>query len=170
MKHLTIVRHAKSSWDDPNSPDHERVLNARGERDAPRMGEWLSQQGENYDALLASPASRAHQTALHFCEALGVDEEELILAEELYTFDGSALIECIRSLDPSWSRVILFGHNPAVTEVVNALCDADIGNIPTCGVSLIQLPTERWDGVHTGWGELLSFCTPKRLSDDGATS
>ncbi len=168
MKHLTIVRHAKSSWDDPNQPDRERVLNARGDEDAPRMATWLSARGSTYDALLASPAARAHRTALHFCNTLQIDEDELILAEDLYTFDGRELLTCIRDLDPSWSNVILFGHNPAVTEVVNALCDADIGNIPTCGVSVIQLPTEHWDGIHPGWGELLSFCTPKRLAADSA--
>lgn len=160
---LTLVRHAKSSWKKPALADRDRPLNGRGKRDAPVMAHWLAGRAPDYDALLTSPARRARRTAAVLCEALGVDSAELSLCETLYTFDGEALLSAIRSLDPGWHRVLMVGHNPAITEVVEALCRRGIENVPTCGVADMRLSADSWQEVDAGCGALMAFETPKGL-------
>ena len=81
MKTLLLMRHAKSSWDDPDVADHDRPLNKRGKKDAPRMGQWLAEQGLTPEVIVTSTAKRARKTAELVAESCGCQREPIVLPE-----------------------------------------------------------------------------------------
>src|SRR5215470_8706335 len=112
MKTLYLVRHAKSSRDDPSLPDKERPLNKRGRRDAPRMGERLAKRDVKPDLILSSPAVRALATAEIVSRKLGYAIKDIVVDERLYGADPNDLLDVIHELGEKPKRVMLFGHNP----------------------------------------------------------
>ncbi len=162
MKNLLIIRHAKSSWDDPTVPDQERPLNARGKRDAPFMGRILRSRGLIPDLILASPARRARKTAKLIAAEVGYPAEKIVQEPRLYLHGVPAVRDLIAALPETADRVYLVGHNPDFTEVVNLLTNQDLANVPTCGVASIEFDLESWGHVGTGLGRLAVFDYPKR--------
>ena len=124
MKTLLILRHAKSSWADPGMADHDRPLNARGKRDAPRMGRLIAEQGLHPDIIVSSTAKRARSTAKRVIEAGGLTCPKCLL-DELYLAAPETYINTLRQLDDTSQRVLAVGHNslevwrPAVHAVYN---------------------------------------------------
>jgi phosphohistidine phosphatase len=144
MKILTLIRHAKSSWKDPTLPDWDRPLNKRGRRDAPMMGERLAARGAYADLLVTSPAVRAVATAEAIAAEIEYPTDEILLDERLYGADEFEILEVIQGLDDAWERVMLVGHNPGLTDLVNALSPTGIDNVPTCGIVELTYDTESW--------------------------
>lgn len=161
-KTLYLVRHAKSSWKDSSLDDAKRPLNKRGERDAPEMGKRLARAGIRPDLITSSPAVRALTTAQKIAEELGIKKSEIDVNEDVYTFNAEGLLEAIRGLDDKLNTVMLVGHNPAATILLNELAGEDIDNVPTCGVAQLELNTESWAQVKRGGAELVSFDYPKK--------
>ena len=163
MKRLTLIRHAKSSWNNPGLADFERPLNKRGRRDAPRMGRWLASQNTRPERLVSSPAERAAATARVMASELGVDPSEIYFDERIYLAGVWALFDVVRGLDDQIGEACLFGHNPGMTDFCNDLTGAEIENVPTCGVARISLAVERWAEVGQNSGRLIEYCYPKKL-------
>jgi phosphohistidine phosphatase len=168
VKRLSLVRHAKSSWKDAGLSDFERPLNARGERDAPRMGARLAAAGFRPDRLVSSPALRARETALHLAAEIGYPQGEIVFEPELYDASPDALLAVIRALPAGARHVALVAHNPGLTDLSNRLCDVHIDNIPTTGVVQMELAVEAWDRVEPRCGRLLDFDYPKRQAREEA--
>ncbi len=163
MKLLSLIRHAKSSWKNPELADFERPLNKRGKRDAPVMGRRLAALDFKPDLILSSPAKRAARTAKAIADELGSSTSKIDFNEEIYEATSPAeLLEVIRSLDPGLAHVALIGHNPALTELSNWLADVQIENIPTCGVVRLRLAAHRWEDVSAQGGTLLDCDYPKK--------
>src|SRR5436853_3669584 len=118
MKHLLIVRHAKSSWDDPSMPDLDRPLNDRGNADAPEMAKRLETKKIKFDALITSPAKRAKQTCRHFAKALDIKKKKIVEAEELYEAGIENFYNVIEDFRNRWDGVAIFSHNPGITSFV----------------------------------------------------
>ena len=131
MKILTLIRHAKSSWKDSTLPDWDRPLNKRGRRDAPMMGERLAGREAYADLLVTSSAVRAVATAEAIAAAIEYPADDIVLDERLYGADEFEILEIIQGLDDAWERVMLLGHNPGLTDLVNALSPTGIDNLPT---------------------------------------
>lgn len=162
MRHLTLIRHAKSSWKDPGTSDFDRPLNKRGERDAPRMGERLARGGEPPELIVSSSAVRAARTAHVIAEQLGIEPAEMVLGTELYLASPNQLLDLVRMLDPGIEHAALVAHNPGITDFVNALAKCEIDNMPTCAIARLKLDVERWGDTDYGSAELLDFDFPKR--------
>lgn len=162
MKLLVLVRHAKSSWDDPALDDVERPLNPRGLRDAPRMGLQLERRRSTPDHMVSSPAQRAHATAEIFAERLGYPRPDIAIEPRIYEAGVKDLLDVIRHLDDAHDVVILFGHNPAVTSLVNVLTGAGLDNVPTCGVAEIAFDVEYWREASADQATLVEFDYPKK--------
>ncbi len=143
-KELFLVRHAKSSWDDPTISDHDRPLNERGYRNAPEMGRRLSDRGVSPDALISSTAQRARTTARIIADSLGWPEERVVLDRALYHASATELQEYIGGLNDAHTSVMLFGHNPGMTNLVSHLFGLALDNLPTCGVVYLQFSAESW--------------------------
>src|SRR5213593_2985207 len=99
MKTLFLVRHAKSSRDDPTLPDRERPLDARGRRDAPRMGKHLAKRDVKPDSIVSSPALRALTTAQLIADEIGYERRHIVVDDRLYASSADDLLVVIRALD-----------------------------------------------------------------------
>lgn len=144
MKTLLLVRHAKSSWDNPGLRDINRPLNERGLHDAPKMGKMLRSLGIKPDLLVSSPAKRAHTTAQFFAAAFDIPDEEIMLKADIYEAHPMEIMRIISTLPNDAQTVLLFGHNPTFTDVANRFTDDFIDNVPTCGVVHIVSTAPDW--------------------------
>jgi phosphohistidine phosphatase len=161
VKRLLVLRHAKSSRDDPALDDHDRPLAKRGWRDAPRMGRLLRERGPLPELLLSSTALRARQTAAAFAEACGY-RGELRVVPELYPGDTPTTLDYLRELPERVACVVLVGHNPALEELLHALAGAS-ATLPTAALAHLELDVERWPDVAPGTGRLLDLWRPRDL-------
>ncbi len=161
MKTLYIMRHAKSSWDDFSISDFDRSLNERGEKEAPLMGKVLKDLEVKPDLILSSPANRAQTTAEIVADVLGYDVEDIHYQKSIYESSLMNLIMMVRELPKDKDSVLLFGHNPALTALINNLCDFSLDNLPTAGVVAIEFEST-WADVSTHSGKKLFFEYPKK--------
>ena len=165
MKTLSLVRHAKSSWKDNTLGDHDRPLNKRGKRDAPRMGKRLAEASICPDLIVTSTAVRARRTAETIAAEVGYPISHILMDEGLYHSGVSGALDLIHNLGDANNHVMLFGHNPDMTDLVNLLTDSNIENVPTCGIAHMRFDTDAWKGVGTVTAELIGFDYPKRVDD-----
>jgi phosphohistidine phosphatase len=143
-KELFLVRHAKSSWDDPTISDHDRPLNERGFRNAPEMGRRLSDRGVSPDALISSTAQRARTTAEIMAGSLNYPKDQIVFDRALYHASATELQEYIGGLNDAHTSVMLFGHNPGMTSLLSHLFGFALDNLPTCGVVYLKFSAESW--------------------------
>ena len=163
-KHLSIIRHAKSSWAE-SVADHERSLNTRGNGDSKLMGKFLSAQGITFDQIYCSTARRAQQTLENLNAHLNVENKKIINDESLYLASVSTLVQFIENIPDSFNHVAIIGHNPGLTELCNYLCGDDLENLPTCAVYTIQFPSDDWRAITEGAGENVKLITAHMLKD-----
>ena len=146
MKTLFLVRHAKSSRDDPLLPDRDRPLNERGMRDAPKVGAQLAKRDARPDLIVSSPARRALATAEIFAGKLDYRLKDIVVEDRLYAATPDGLLAVVHELDDGVKRVMLFGHNPELTELAHRL-SARIDDMPTCAVVEFAFDTRSWLNV-----------------------
>ena len=169
MKHLILMRHAKSSWDDERLTDHERPLSARGERDAPRMAERLAERGEHPSLYLSSPAKRALRTAELVAARLEPPPEALRVEPALYLAAPAAILAAIAAQSDAHASMIVFGHNPGFTELANELLpELDLDNLPTAGVVAFDCAISAWRDVSRDSARLAYLDFPKNRSTRNA--
>jgi phosphohistidine phosphatase len=152
MRYLTLIRHAKSSWKDPDLRDFDRPLNKRGRHNAPLMGRVMKKNGLTAERILSSPAERAITTARLIAAELGYPERQIEQLDELYAAGSEQLLRCVQALEKGVTRVALVGHNPGLTQFCNDLSGAGIDNLPTCAVAVIEFDLDEWSAVHPGLG------------------
>lgn len=169
MKTLYLLRHAKSSWAQPDLQDFDRPLNERGLADVPLMATRFRQRGGKVDFIIASAALRTRSTAALFAEAIDFPAENIVEERGLYFVGPDAYLQAVRGLDDSCAAAMLVGHNPTITEFANSMTQAgggDIGggidNIPTCGLVELKLAADSWAMADFGSAELLEFDYPKK--------
>ena len=165
MKTLYIVRHAKSSWDHANLSDHDRPLNERGERDAPRMGKRLRKRRERPEVIIASSAVRAQSTARILAIAISYPTSDIAINKRLYGAEPEDVLSIIMDLDDGIDCAMLVGHNPTFTTLINALGRCDFDNVPTCGMAVLTFPIDSWKNIATAQGTLVDFDFPKNNAE-----
>jgi len=143
MKTLFLVRHAKSSRDDPSLPDRERPLDDRGKRDAPKMGKRLAKRHAKLDLLVSSPALRALTTAHLIADEMGYKRKDIVVDDRLYASSPDDLLAVIRALDNKLDRVMLVGHNPEFSNLAHRL-SSEIVDMPTSAVIEYHFDTKAW--------------------------
>ena len=161
-KRLTLLRHAKSSWNNPGLDDRDRPLNKRGERDAPMMGQRLLKKETRPSLILTSPAKRARQTARLIAGEIGYPLEFLQTEHELYLADPGTMLAIIAQQDNAFNDIVLCAHNPGITDLANRLSGASIDNVPTCGMVFLEAEISSWDEINTSRCTLAEFDYPKR--------
>lgn len=167
MKTLYVIRHAKSSWENPLLADIDRPLNDRGKRDAPRMGKRLKERAVVPNLMLSSPAKRALSTCKRIAEILGYGVDKIKTERKLYHADEDDLLNIIKGLNDKCQVVMIFGHNPGLTDFVNLLSDEDhvIDNVPTCGVVCFTFDIDHWKEAEFGKAKFVFFDFPKSKND-----
>lgn len=165
MRRLSIVRHAKSSWADTGLSDFERPLNERGRRDAPRMAAEVRARLGVPDRIVSSPALRAISTARQFASTLGIADHSLQIEARIYEASAQTLIYLASSFDDACEHVMLFGHNPGLSELSRFLSPCPFDEMPTCAVVHFELDIGRWSELHAACGQLAQYLYPKQLRD-----
>lgn len=166
MKSLTLVRHAKSSWSDASLVDHDRPLNHRGLKDAPVMGQRLSDRGCVPEQILCSTATRARETANLllaplFSASLVNQQEVISYTPSIYEAGVSDLIDCLSGVDEAIQHVMMIGHNPGLEGLCEVLVRGAVDRMATCAVASFELNVESWsaigDHVASNTGTHLGF-------------
>jgi len=164
MKTLTLVRHAKSSWKDSRLTDRERPLNKRGERNAPMMGRRVVEAGIRPSLIISSPAVRAWTTARIFAKALAYPVEFLQREDGLYLASLDNLLDAVATQDAGFNNLMLFAHNPGLTDFANYLVPGLTSNLPTTGVVSVNLECDDWMLYDRPKTELVAYDYPKKRS------
>lgn len=165
QKILYLVRHAKSSWKDSSLGDRDRPLNKRGRQGALEMGQRMADQGHVPDVIISSPAKRAYSTAKRFAKELSYDKADILRHESLYFSGVFSMCEMLEAVDDQHDKVMIVGHNPAMTKLLNTLCDTSIFNMPTSAVAIIGFDMESWKDLEEESGVLLGYGFPKSQQD-----
>ena len=161
MKTVFLVRHAKSSWEDPSLPDSDRPLNDRGKRDAPKMGKRLAERDVKLDLILSSPANRAITTARILADQLHYKRKDIVVDDRLYPGAVRALIKIVHDLGNKLDRVMLVGHDPALLKLAHHL-SSDITHMPTCAVAEFTFNAKCWPDVRKSSLATMTFDFPKK--------
>jgi len=162
MKTLYLLRHAKSSWDDPSQTDFERPLNQRGIKAAPFMGNLMAQKGFTPSVIICSPAMRAKTTARLVKDAGGFSEE-IVFEKSIYEASPNNLREIVSKLSEDHGSALLVGHNPGIEGFIRYLTGL-LEPMPTAALAVIELENERWEEVNDNCGKLLAVYRPKELT------
>ena len=160
MKRLILVRHGKSSWK-YDVADDKRPLKKRGFEDGKLIAGTFEKFYVPPVKIWTSPAVRAYETAKIFKEILSIEDKDFTIKPSLYTFNKKDLLDAIKSCDDNVNKLMVFGHNPAMTGVVNELGDKMFENIPTTGLTVIDFDATSWKGISNGKTILNLF--PKNL-------
>lgn len=168
MLTLTLVRHAKSSWDDPALDDFERPLNPRGRRDAPLMAARCVALGGAAPQLLSSPALRALSTARIFADELGIAFEQMQLEPRIYEASTETLMKLLRERREATPHLMLFGHNPGFSLLARRLAEVPFAEMPTCAVLRLALDATHWRDLTPGCGKVLAYLYPKQDTESSA--
>lgn len=158
MKNLTLIRHAKSSWEH-EIDDLYRPLKKSGNEDAVIVSKKLKAVFIPPDIVFCSPAERALATCKIFMKNLKVNSNLLHIEDDLYDFGGQKVLRFIKRINNSVDDVILFGHNHAFTALSNELSNLKIDNLPTSGVVVMKFDIEDWN--HIGNGKVEQVLYPK---------
>jgi phosphohistidine phosphatase len=169
MKILTLLRHAKSDWDDPVQRDFDRPLNGRGRRAARTIGREMKRLALSFDAAFASPAVRVRETLAEVESAFGRISPEF--DQRIYLASPDTLLEMVREAPEGASSLLLIGHNPGLELLALALAersdtplrDAVEIKYPTATLAELHLPVERWSDVSPGRARLARFIRPRDL-------
>ena len=160
MKRLTLVRHGKSSWTE-NLRDDKRPLQKRGVTDGELVATNFKTHLKKPVKIFSSPAVRALETAKIFKRILNIHDEDFQIINALYTFNVNDLFNEIRNCDNTINNLMIFGHNPATTNLVNLLGDNYVDNIPTTGLTMFDFDVDSWEQIENGKTILSLF--PKNL-------
>ena len=166
-KTLYLLRHAKSSWEDPTLADHDRPLAPRGRRASKTIANYLRRQPSTPRLVLCSSSERTRETLKRISAGLrGV--VEVRIEERLYRASAGGLLERLQGVDGRLDSVMLIGHYPAVQELALSLAGGGVDNrrlaekFPTAGLATLAFRGS-WDELAPGAAELVAFVTPKEL-------
>lgn len=166
MKYVLLLRHAKSSWDDPTLEDFDRPLAKRGLKDAPKMGAFVRKAGYRPDLIISSTAERARQTSKLFSAEADLDEDAIQWNREFYYGSASDYLEASKQCDDEIETVLLVGHNPKMEETVSLICGngrSYIARMPTAALVCIEHPAASWEQLRAGTGRMKWMVIPKLL-------
>lgn len=161
---LYLVRHAKSDWAYEGLADIDRPLNERGYRDAPAMAARIAKLGHQPERIVSSPAVRALTTSLIFARQFDHDAGSVVLEPKLYEASPLTFIQVIASQPDTASRLMVFAHNPTLTDVASELGGVSISNVPTTGVVCVRFDAPSWSEAVRARGALEFFEYPKKQS------
>lgn len=171
MKKLTLLRHAKSSWDDPVSRDFDRPLNKRGARAAITMGQYARDHAMRFDYLIASPAVRVVETLDEFFEGYG-QTTEVNWDRRIYLASSATLMDVLRDVPEDCESLLMVGHNPGFEDLILSLVPDDGSSplrdsvevkFPTASLAVMDLDVEKWEDMRVNTAHLVSFTRPRDL-------
>lgn len=159
MKKLYILRHAKSSWDNPILADFERPLNERGIKTADFVGKLISKNDFLPDLILSSPATRARETA-NIIKKTADLQADIKFEENIYEASPQMLLKIISEIQENFQTVMLVGHNPGLEGLIKILT-SETQSMPTAGLAIVEVNAEKWKEIKPESGILQNLVRPK---------
>jgi phosphohistidine phosphatase len=159
LKHLTVIRHAKTKKQKQGQRDFDRSLKKEGVAAAERLGELLAQQTGTPDLFLTSPAKRALQTTDGICKTAHIDAERITEIPVLYENDATSILYMLKDLSDDTSRVFIVGHNPSFGELVQELCNPDFEGMKTGSAVSIEFSIDSWKDIAPDNASLQFYIT-----------
>ncbi len=147
MKTLYLVRHAKSSWEEPGVPDAQRTLTPKGIRKSGLVIEYLRKHGVTADLMITSPALRAHETAKIFATGLGYPVPKIRTDRKIYDGYYDRILDIIYGTSNDIRSLMIFGHNPTITQLANLFLHPGIEDMPTSCVVALSFDTAKWEDI-----------------------
>jgi phosphohistidine phosphatase len=166
MRVLHLVRHAKSSWDDPDLGDRDRPLTPRGKRASKALAHHLEEAGIRPDIVVCSPARRAQDTLKPLQRALGAGAT-VRLDERVYAASADELLDVVSEVPDRVSSVMLVGHNPGLQDLALALIKPGasqgelVSRFPTGALASLAIPGSSWHRLRRGSATLTELWTPR---------
>ena len=167
MKQLLLLRHAKSSWDDPDLADHDRPLAPRGRRASKLIADHLRREQIRPALVLSSSSRRTRETLERISPGLS-EEADVLVEPELYTARWDALLDRLHEVRDDAQSVLLIGHNPAIQDLALSLARGgpEIGRVgrkfPTAALATLTFEGS-WRQLAPQGAELVAFVKPKEL-------
>ena len=172
MRRLILFRHAKSERGQPGENDHVRVLNPRGERDAPQLGAFMVKHALVPDFAVVSTAARTRQT-WELASAAFNEAPRAVFDERIYDAAPQRILKVVKEVPPSVHTLLICGHNPGLEDLAAMLIGS--GNVdaqqrlaeafPTAALAVIDFPLDAWGKLRPHSGRLDRFVTPKSLAE-----
>ena len=162
MKTIYLVRHAKSGWDNHDLADFDRPLNDRGLKSAPFMAYQLKKKEIKPVLVISSPANRAFTTAEIFCEILEYPRDQIVPRIEIYEGGTTHLLNIVQQIPDNYTTVMLFGHNPTITDFVNLLAGNHIDSMSTCSIVSVDMKIKSWEKAAADTGKIVFHEYPKK--------
>ncbi|MEM9010842.1 MAG: histidine phosphatase family protein [Pseudomonadota bacterium] len=170
MKRIVLLRHAKSSWSDPEMADIERPLNQRGRLTAPMMGAWLADQQIDLDHVVISPARRSRETWERMSRVMERTPKPSV-QKALYMADPDTMLKILRAAPKKADTVLIVGHQPGLSAFARKLANGSVPGgpkraftkFPTGAAAVIDIDAEDWAEADYGGGEFRTFACPKEL-------
>lgn len=165
-KRLILTRHAKSAWDDPMTPDHDRPLNERGKAAAADLGDWLASRGYVPEEVLCSDALRTRKTWSGIAPALP-GTVILHLKPALYNAGPDVMLAVLRHA--ASDTVMMIGHNPGIAEfahriVAHAPLSPEFQRYPTGATLVAEFAVDSWEDAAYGIAAPLDFIVPREIA------
>lgn len=164
-KQLVLLRHAKASHDELGGADFERPLSARGKQEADQIAQQLKAAELSIDAIVTSPAERAYDTAQVVAGVLEFPVDEILTEESIYEASVETLLDLIRDLDDGDHTVLLVGHNPGFSDVINELSIESLVALPTAGVCVLLFDAPHWIDVSASNSLKRSLFSPEEAAN-----
>ncbi len=170
MKRLTLLRHAKSDWDDPVARDFDRPLNGRGQRAAVTVGEHAATLDLGIDYVIASPAVRVVETLDAFLPAAGLDGLEPHWDRRIYLASGATLIDVASELPDSAEHALMSGHNPGLEDLILELAEPGSAHLetvedkfPTAALATLAFDIDSWTKLSSARARIERLVLPRHL-------
>ena len=160
MKHLYLIRHAKSDWSDGSQSDFERGLNKRGQKAVLTMAEVLKEKKIMPDLIISSSAKRARLTAEGLANNIAYSGK-IKYVDALYMAEPTEVIHMIKEIKDKYNAVFIVGHNPETTELTDLMLDDYIDNVPTLGIVALNVSIKHWKKIKAEKVKLDFFIYPK---------
>ena len=161
MKKIILIRHAKSSWDNPWLSDHDRPLAERGRKDAPKMAKRLRKRNVQPDLILSSTALRAAETAKITAKEFDFPVDDITWEKNLFHAAPHVILKYIHMQKDSKKTMLIFGHNPGFNELI-ALLGGNLDNLPTSGQFGFKLKCDHWAELNRDTAEVWFVDYPKK--------
>jgi phosphohistidine phosphatase len=166
MKHILLLRHAKSSWEDSSLDDFDRPLAKRGKKDAPIMGAFVKKTGYLPEQIYSSTAKRARQTTALFCKQAEIEDQAITWTDDFYYGSAFDYLEAIQNSPDDSDCIMLVGHNPKMEETASLLCSDNnsyTARMPTAALVCLEHPAVKWSQIREGTARIKWMVIPKLL-------
>jgi phosphohistidine phosphatase len=163
MKTLYLVRHAKSSWDAPGLADDLRNLLPKGVKKTKLVADYLAREGVKIDLMISSQAVRAYETAKIMAACLDYPVKQILKDRKIYDGPYDRLLDLIYGTANEVNSLMIFGHNPLITQLANLFLHPGIEDMPTSAVVCLTFQTGKWEEIPASKSEMKFFIYPKML-------